>query len=317
MQKVCYQRISHVMVSIAMGIVKNEAGEIFITRRHKNLHQGNLWEFPGGKVELNETLESALARELKEEIGIDVIIAMPLINFRHAYADKTVHLHVFEITNYSKKPQSLLGQESAWVKTTNLENYSFPAANRAILTALRLPPFYAILNDDCDDLLEKLKHLLSQKITLIQARLKNLPEPTVREFLSIAYPLCQAQSTLLLINSGVKKAVEMPSDGVHLTSHDLLKLETRPTNSRWLSASCHNQIELQHAQKIGVDFVVLAPILKTQTHLNANPLGWEIFEQWVSECSLPVYALGGVTKKNLNTVKKLGGQGIAGIRTFL
>jgi 8-oxo-dGTP diphosphatase len=303
-------------ISIVIGIIKNNGGEIFITRRHNDLHQGGLWEFAGGKVENGETLQTALARELKEEIDITVVSAKPLICLQHDYSDRIVKLHVFEIIEFLCEPKSLLGQESVWVKIADLDNYEFPAANRVILNALKLPNYYAILNDDSSDLILKLQHLLSQNIKLIQARLKNLTESQVREFLEVALPLCQKNEAVLLINSAVKKAFEMPSHGVHLTSFDLLNLEKRPENLTWLSASCHNLEELKHAEKMGVDFVVLAPVFKTKTHPETEPLGWNAFSEFVLEANLPVYALGGLQKSDLDTAKNLGAQGIAGISTF-
>ena len=303
-------------ISIVIGIIKNVDGEIFISRRHNNLHQGGFWEFAGGKVENGETLQTALARELKEEINIDVISIKPLICLQHDYSDRLVTLHVFEILEFRGEPKSLLGQESVWVKIFELENYEFPAANRAILNALKLPNYYAILNDDSGDLILKLQHLLSQNIKLIQARLKNLTESQVREFLEIALPFCQKNEAILLINSAVKKAFEMPSYGVHLTSFDLLNLEKRPEKLTWLSASCHNLEELKHSEKIGVDFVVLAPVLETSTHPNTKTLGWNNFSGLVEKCNLPVYALGGLKKSDLETAQHFGAQGIAGISTF-
>ncbi|MEI7795685.1 MAG: Nudix family hydrolase [Methylococcaceae bacterium] len=303
-------------ISIVIGIVKNSAGEIFITRRSNTLHQGGLWEFAGGKVERGETLEIALARELKEEIGIEMIAAKPLISLSHEYSDCAVKLHVFSIVEYEGEAQSRLNQEWAWVNIDNLENYAFPAANKAILTACRLPPHYAILNDDTDDLLLKLNALLTQGVTLIQARLKNLTASEARKFLEIAYPLCQSKSAWLLVNSGTANAFDMPSDGIHLTSGDLLALDSRPENLRWLAASCHNQAELEHAEKIGVDFAVLAPIMKTTTHPETIPLGWAVFSEWINECNVPIYALGGMKKTDLETAQFHGGQGIAGIQTF-
>lgn len=304
-------------LSVVIGIIKDEEGRIFITRRHDTLHLGGLWEFPGGKVERGEMLNIALARELREEVGIEVVTSMPLISFKYAYAEREVHLHVFEITQYTGKARSQIGQGWIWVHHHDLKDYIFPAANRAILTAIYLPPFYAILNDDVEDLLAQLKLFLSQGIKLIQARLKNLPENKVREFFECAYALCKKNNALLLVNSGTIKAVEMPCDGIHLTSSDLLSWDSRPENLHWLSASCHNQKELEHAQKIGVDFVLLSPVLKTQTHLDTESLGWGKFEKLVMLCDVPVYALGGMQKSDLQTAKFAGGQGIAGIRTFL
>lgn len=304
-------------LSVVIGIVRNEYGELFITRRHNTLHLGGLWEFAGGKVEHGEMLNTALSRELREEIGIEVVAVMPLITFYYDYADRKVRLHVFEITDFLGMAESKLGQGWFWVKPADLKNYIFPAANRAILTALRLPPYYAILNDDNEDLLAELNRLLAQDIRLIQARLKNITEQQARDFLMVAYPLCQEKGVVLLVNSGTAQAFEMPSDGIHLTSSDLLALTHRPHDVHWLGASCHNLKELKHAEQIGVDFAVLSPVLATQTHPEFESMGWAFFSKLVAECNIPVYALGGLQKANLQTVKFAGGQGVSGIRTFL
>ena len=308
---------AHLPISIVIGIVKNEVGQFFITRRDETAHQGGFWEFAGGKVEHGETLHSALVRELKEEIGIEMRHALPLISFRHAYEDRVVHLHVFSVTDYTGGAASCSNQESAWVSLSELSGYTFPAANRVILKALNLPPFYAILDDSEGDLDEKLAHLLAQNVTLIQARLKQSTAQQVLDFLNKAHPICQSAGVKLLINSGVENAFEMPCDGIHLTRSDLLERQSRPKNSQWLSASCHNQIELEHAQKIGVDFAVLSPVLETSTHPGAKTLGWVAFSELASLYAMPIYALGGLKKSHLNTAYYAGAQGICGISAFL
>ena len=280
------------------------------------MHQGGLWEFPGGKIEASETAAQALNRELKEELNITVTAATPLITVNHPYPDLDVQLNVFLIEQFSGEVKSCEGQPFNWVSPDELDHYPFPAANQPIITAARLPHYYAIL-DDTDEalLLTKLQKILDSGIKLIQARLKNLSPIAVAKFVEQAYPLCKQQQALLLMNSaaGYPSAV----DGIHLTSRDLMALTTRPENSQWLAASCHNLEQLQHAQKIGVDFVVLAPVLSTPTHPGAASLGWEQFAELVAQVNLPVYALGGMTPSSLTTAQQSGGQGIAGIRTFL
>ncbi|HEY8160155.1 MAG TPA: Nudix family hydrolase [Methylobacter sp.] len=303
-------------LQVAVGVVKNPEGKILISLRHAALHQGGLWEFPGGKIESSETTESALARELKEELNIDVTAASPLITIRHRYPDRFVQLNVFLVEQFSGEAKSLEGQPFKWVAPTELDQHTFPAANQPIITAAKLPPYYAILDDaDEDSLLPNLQKILNRGIKLIQARLKKLSPAAVAIFIEQAYQLCRQQQAVLLINSAVDYSDEV--DGIHLTSRDLMALTARPENIKWLAASCHNLAQLQHAQNIGVDFVVLAPVLPTQTHPGVATLGWGQFAELVAEVNLPVYALGGMTESCLTTARHSGGQGIAAIRAFL
>jgi 8-oxo-dGTP diphosphatase len=144
-----------------------------------------------------------------------------------------------------------------------------------------------------------------------------VPSETIEQFIGQAYPLCKKHGALLLINSAVKNAAYFVVDGIHLTSRDLMASFKRPENKLWVAASCHNLYELQHAQIIGVDFVVLAPVLATKTHPEKEPLGWMQFEKLVSQVNLPVYALGGLSETHLDSARQTGGQGIAAIRAFL
>ena len=146
----------------------------------------------------------------------------------------------------------------------------------------------------------------------------------IKNFIEQAYPLCKQQGASLLINSAVKNAEDFAVDGIHLTSRHLMSITKRPAFPRgtseqahWVAASCHNLPELQHAQKIGVDFIVLAPVLATKTHPETEPLGWEQFAKLVSKTNLPVYALGGLSESSLDMARQAGGQGVAAIRAFL
>lgn len=310
---------------VAVGVVKNAEGQILISLRDESLHQGGLWEFPGGKIEAGETAGQALARELKEELAITVTAATPLITVRHHYPDLAVQLHVFLVTHFSGDAKSCEGQPFKWVNPAELANHAFPAANQPIITAARLPPYYAIL-DDTDEslLLINLQKILGRGIKLIQLRLKTLPPEKIKIFIEQAYPLCRQHGASLLMNSAVKNAGDFAVDGVHLTSRDLMSLARRPALPRgvpehalWVAASCHNLRELQHAQAMGVDFAVLAPVLATQTHPETAPLGWGQFTQLVSQVNLPVYALGGLSDSSLAMARQAGAQGIAAIRAFL
>ena len=303
---------------VAVGVIKNNEGHVLISLRHKSSHQGGLWEFPGGKVEPRETVEQALARELKEELGILVEASIPLIKVKHQYADLDVLLDVRIVTLFSGKPSEVEGQEVKWIDPDQLTNHKFPEANYPIITATRLPSEYAILNGtEIDALLKDLNIILNNGIKLIQARVKALSGEEVVNFFKLAIPLCKEKGACLLVNSAVNNMDKVDVSGIHLTTMDLFALKQRPAGYAWVSASCHNLDELQYAEQIGVDFVVLAPVLATKTHPDAKPLGWECFKEIIDKVNLPVFALGGMKKEDKQAAQVAGAQGIAGITTFL
>ena len=220
------------LLQVAVGVVKNTKGQILISLRNESLHQGGLWEFPGGKIEPGETTEQALARELKEELNIDVIKTTPLITVKHQYPDLAVQLNVFLVEHFSGVARSCEGQSFKWVNPSELAKHAFPAANQPIITAAQLPPYYAIL-DDADEslLLINLQKILSRGIMLIQLRLKTLSTEVIENFIEQAYPLCKQHNALLLINSAVKNAEDFAVDGIHLTSRHLMSKTKRPAFS--------------------------------------------------------------------------------------
>lgn len=306
------------VLQVAAGVIKNPQGQILIALRDASLHQGGLWEFPGGKLEPGETAEQALIRELKEELDITGHAITPLITVKHSYPDRHVQLNVFLVESFSGLAKGCQGQPLKWIEPDELLNFSFPAANHPIVTAARLPRCYGILDDADPALLTSNLHkLLANGIKLIQARLKNLSADAVDAFIQQAYAICRQQQAVLLINSATANVANLNADGIHLTAAHLMALAERPANMRWLSASCHTLEELHHAQNIGVDFVVLAPVLPTATHPGSATLGWEKFEELVAKINIPVYALGGMAAEDLTAACQAGGQGIAGIRAFI
>ncbi|GEA10671.1 8-oxo-dGTP diphosphatase MutT [Alteromonas sp. KUL49] len=124
------------VVHVAVGVILKK-GNVYITRRAQNAHQGGKWEFPGGKVEPGETVTQALARELAEEVGIDVSDSEPLILIEHDYSDKSVKLDVHTVTDFDGEPFGKEGQEGTWAPIAALNEYTFPKANEVIIQKLR------------------------------------------------------------------------------------------------------------------------------------------------------------------------------------
>ena len=123
-------------VHVAVGVIVSN-GHFFLTKRLDHVHQGGKWEFPGGKVEADETVAEALHRELKEEIAIDVLSCQPLIAINHDYGDKKVLLEVFVVDNFQGEPTAQEGQQEGWFSLEQLQDVDFPEANKAIVLALQ------------------------------------------------------------------------------------------------------------------------------------------------------------------------------------
>ncbi len=124
------------IVQVAVGVIRR-AGKVFICLRADHQHQGGKWEFPGGKVDAGESVVDALKRELREEIGIEVISCQPFLDISHDYGDKQVALLVREVTGFTGEPHGVEGQEHKWCTIDSLDEKDFPAANVAILDALK------------------------------------------------------------------------------------------------------------------------------------------------------------------------------------
>ena len=304
------------VLHVVAAVIVSDSHQILLARRPLDRHQGGLWEFPGGKVEAEEEPRAALARELHEELGIAVQAARPLIKVRHAYPDKTVLLNVWRVSSFSGEPHGREGQPIAWVAPHELPHRAFPAANRPIVTAARLPSLYLVTPepDDTTVFLNRLESLLAAGIRLVQLRANSLEQRVYAKLAEQVMALCRESGAQLLVNAPPAVAEELGAAGVHLTSARLMALTKRPlSRERWVAASCHNEEQLDHACRIGVDFVVVAPVTATVSHPQAQPLGWRGLQGLTERATVPVYGLGGMTLADIATAWEHGCQGIAAI----
>lgn len=128
---------SHLSVHVAVAVIVDDRRQVLLTQRHPDSHQGGLWEFPGGKLEADESLADALRRELQEELGIDVQSHQPLLVIEHDYGDKRVLLDVHRVDAFAGVPVAREGQPMRWVPVSELNEYAFPAANKPIVERLQ------------------------------------------------------------------------------------------------------------------------------------------------------------------------------------
>lgn len=122
------------MIKVAVAIILDEQQRVLITQRPLHVPHGGYWEFPGGKLETNELAEHALIREVKEEIGLDVLKYQFLGEVNHQYVDKSVQLLIFLVTQFLGNPLCIEGQLAMrWVRVEQLNPDEFPEANREVI----------------------------------------------------------------------------------------------------------------------------------------------------------------------------------------
>ncbi len=129
------QPLPHKQIGVA--VITDDQGRILIDRRKQAGLLGGLWEFPGGKIEPNESVEACISREIKEELGIEIEVGTRLITIEHAYTHFKVTLNVFNCKHLSGDPQPLESDEVKWVTLDEIDEYPFPKANSQIIKAIR------------------------------------------------------------------------------------------------------------------------------------------------------------------------------------
>jgi 8-oxo-dGTP diphosphatase len=312
-------RPANAPLHVAVGVIE-EQGQILVTRRAEELHQGGKWEFPGGKVEPGESVEQALRRELEEELGIITQDVRPLIRIPWHYPDRHVLLDVWRVRRFSGEPHPREGQPMAWVNLSQLETLDFPVANRPIIHALQLPDTLLITPEPNDRkvFLSHLEGILTHgELKLIQFRAKTLAASEYAAWARQLSDLAHHYGARVMLNCLKYWDAGLKADGWHLTSAQLMSMNSRAGyTGGLLSASCHNLDEIQQANRVGVDFILLSPVKKTLSHPDREPLGWSRFGELADQASMSVYALGGMSYNDLSQARDHGAQGIAAIRSL-
>ena len=120
---------------VVTAAVIEENGRFLVTRRLRGTHLAGYWEFPGGKVDANETLEQALEREIREELNVRVTDLRQIFQTTHAYPDRRIELHFFR-GRLTGRPEPRLGQELKWIAREELPTLEFPAADTELIAGL-------------------------------------------------------------------------------------------------------------------------------------------------------------------------------------
>ena len=227
------------LVEVAAAVLQRPDGSFLLAQRPPDKIWPGYWEFPGGKIEPGETPYHALVRELREELGIEIITACPWLTRVFAYPHATVRLNFFRVTAWGGELYPHEGQAFCWQQPLSpalshggergqiggsISVSPMLPANAPILRALSLPDVYAISNVQElgePEFMRRLQAALRNGLRLVQLREKNYSREKLRALACEMMPLMKQYGARLMINADVELAQEVGADGVQLLAMTL------------------------------------------------------------------------------------------------
>lgn len=307
-------------VHVAAAVIERADGKFLLGQRAADTVYAGYWEFPGGKIEAGETAHAALIRELHEELGIEVVRADPWLHREHHYEHAHVHLNIFRVRQWHGELTDRVHAALSWETIDQTKVAPMLPANAPVLAALALPDFYGITQAATIGVSQQLLQLraaLEKGLRLVQIREATLSNAKREEFAQSAIDLCHEFGARVLLNTDIALAEKCGADGVHLNAAQLNSLHHRPAFAL-VGASCHSAAELAQATALHCDFAVLGAVKPTASHPSQSGIGWDKFSALLAAehatPPLPIYAIGGLTKSDLDNARRAGAHGIAAIR---
>jgi 8-oxo-dGTP diphosphatase len=292
------------VIRVAAAVIQRPDGHFLLAQRPAGKVYAGYWEFPGGKIEPGEPAQQALARELQEELGIDVRTSYPWITREFVYPHGHVRLDFFRVLEWSGEPHPREDQAIAWQAPQGPMASPMLPANAPVLASLALPHEYAITDAaryGTAVMLSRLEARLREGLKLVQVREPNLENRDL--FTQQVLGLAHRHGCRVMVKT-------QGGDGRHFTAVELSLLEERP-KERLAAASCHTRAELERAMALGMDFAVVGPVREKGA---APALGWHGFAELVKGTTIPVYAIGGLRRTDMEDAWRAGAHGLAMIR---
>ena len=343
------------IVNVAVAVIHYQ-DQYLLGFRAASQHQGNRYEFVGGKINAHETATQALIREVSEETGINIAnnTAVKLGRLHHDYGDKRVCLQVYRIEvtaqqyqQYKNLSHGLEGQKLTWVDKVKLlaGHYELPAANKTILDWLQLPTQISItyplahFNNVSDPMTAWLQyhqeHL--QLGAWVYTRIKKAgSEENIQQLLHLRPDIKAIVPSNFHTGKSVNAVINRQIVAGHLTQTQLMQWSSGIVGSDIacpviasslpLVVSCHDKESIDVANQLAkwrlkhqlspVIGIFLAPVECTQTHPDTPPLGWQAWSELASLADMPVIGLGGLSPMMYKKAMLHGGVAVAGIRQF-
>lgn len=321
------------IVNVAVAVIYFN-NRYLLGYRDASQHQGNRYEFVGGKIEGHETPRQGLTREVQEELGIDIcqnlIVKMGII--RHDYPEKSVALHCFKILLNNSQFEQLQGetgnegQAISWAEKGDLltNKYPLPDANARVLQWLTLPDTIYITKSfaqfaDAAQWVDFYSKRLAKN-----AHVYIRPQTNEDNAKNVITALCEQREdiTPLIQYQTVLRSVTAQNSIIHLNHQQLVAVDFHTLPKQFVYfASCHDPDSLHKANKLSKTHTVmgcfLSPVKATPTHpetIQQGGIGWQAFGELAKLSDVPVFALGGVNQADLMTAWQANAYGIAGIR---
>lgn len=309
-------------IDVAVAVVFNTYGQVLWGCRPEGKPYAGYWEFPGGKVEPDETVWQALVRELKEELDITALEGGPWFRIEHDYEHANVRLHLYRVWRFDGSPKSLENQRFTWASLDSSDLSPILPATEPLLPKLAQPTVMALSNYEAgfEACAKRLEQGLSRATMpiYVQFREKTLKGDALIQAFEHCYGLCQKTGQAMLLNSDTWINLAVHLDALpcplHLTQAHLLSGQFQGVQCA--GASVHDTDSLHMAFDRGLSYAVLGAVKPTSSHPGQPGLGWQGFLESTLGARLPVFAIGGLAWGDMPDARRHGAHGIAMLSQF-
>ena len=309
------------VVEVAVGVLLREDGRFMLGSRPAGKPYSGYWEFPGGKLEIGETVAEALARELNEEVGItldphDPHAVRPWCTIEHVYPHAHVRLHFMRVVAWQGEPTGCEGQNLRWVALHEAAPAPLLPAALPCLHWLELPAVLGLSQASTLGIgafLARLDRALANGLRFVELREPGMSLADFGRLFDATLERTRAAGAKLVVHSAHGLDWAHRADGVHLSAADFAALSARP-ELPIVGVSVHSRAEIDRAAALKLDYAVLGHVLDTPSHPDQPALGWDAFAALVRDAGLPVYAIGGLDSTLIEPAQSLGAHGVALMR---
>lgn len=308
---------------VVAAVLRDRRGRVLLAQRPEGKHLAGAWEFPGGKLDPDELPAAGLARELTEELGIEVIGSKPLLSLTHHYEDRSIRLLLREVIAWEGEPVGREGQALVWVSLAEARALRMPEADRPLLIALALDARCVISPDpaefaDIEAFVSEWEACLRAGFGWIRLQARSLSRSELRPLARRCGELARRYGACWMLEAEPELAEELGADGVHLSRECLHDCRVRPlSQARIVTAACRTAPDLALAGRLGLDLVTLWPRSGGESSGRLlSPLDWTAFEQLCADSPLPVLLPGGLDREHLSRARAAGAFGVCGSYRF-